>query len=158
MEEEQDEYNDEYVKDEFEEIEDENEIDYPERQNISIYKYQVEPDVPRAQQPELDPYRPFYGRHVALGNVERFDIIRFLDTYDVVTMLEECPTLRQRGTNMKGRLLTELQLLRSNKGFERRMETTVTKQSAIDIQDNRFNLDYEQPKKKRFKLFRRKNK
>ena len=136
--------------------EDDTEIDEPEQRGISIYKYQVEADVPVSERPNLDPYRPFYGRHAALGFTKRQDNLHILDAYDVVTMLDECPTLRHRGTSHKGRILTELQLFRSNDGFERRMEATVIKQSAVDVRDNRFQEPIVQEKKKRFKLFRRK--
>ena len=136
--------------------EDETEIESPEKHGISIYKYQVEADVPVSERPSLDPYRPFYGRHTALGFTKRLDNLHILDAYDVVTMLDECPTLRHRGTSLKGRVLTELQLFRSNDGFERKMEATVIKQSAVDLKDNRYELPTVGTQKKRFGLFRRK--
>ena len=118
------------------EWEDETETDIPEQQNSVMFKYQVEPDVPKSQRGVLDDYRPFYGRHAALGNTIRPDNPRILDAYDLTTILDDCPTLRHRATRWRGRVLTELQLFRSNHGFERKMETTITK--SMDIKDNRF--------------------
>lgn len=147
-----DEYMDQLIR------QDETDIEIPEERGITIYKYQVEADVPVAQRPNLDPYRPFYGRHVPLGNTKRMDNLRMLDAYDVATMLEMCPTLRDRATELKGRVLTELQLFRSNEGFERRMEATTIKQQAVELSDKRYEqiMKSEGNKTKRFKLFRRK--
>jgi hypothetical protein len=133
-------------------------IDVPDIAQSVIYKYQVEADIPKTQKPTLDPYRPFYGRHVSLGNTKRKDNPRFLDAYDLATILDECPTLRHRGTALKGRVTSELQMCRSNPpvgGFERRMEATIIKQQDIDVKDTRFQNDPIDIKKKRFSLFRR---
>ncbi len=135
-------------------------IDLPDIAQSVIYKYQVEADVPKSHRPSLDSYRSFYGRHVSLGNTKRLDNPRFLDAFDLATILDECPTLRHRATNLKGRITSELQLCRSNPpvgGFERRMEATVIKQQDIDVRDGRMqnNMELSEMKKKRFSLFRR---
>jgi len=138
---------------------DEENIELPDAAQSVMYKYQVEADVPTVQKQNLEPYRPFYGRHVSLGNTKRLDNIRFLDAYDLATILDECPTLRHRATSLKGRILAELQLCRSNPpvgGFERRMEATIIKQQDIDVKDNRFTPEPVEVRKKRFSLFRRK--
>jgi hypothetical protein len=144
--------------DDFEEPEweDETDTDAPENQSAVMFKYQVEPDVPIKQKGVLDDYRPFYGRHTALDNTIRPDNPRILDAYDLATILDDCPTLRHRATRLRGRVLTELQLFRSNHGFERKMETTITK--SMDIKDNRFTPVSEPEKKKRFSILRRKKK
>lgn len=137
---------------------DEEEIDVPDVAQSVLYKYQVEADVSKAQKPTLDPYRAFYGRHISLGNTKRKDNPRFLDAYDLASILDECPTLRHRGTALKGRIISEIQLCRSNPpvgGFERRMEATMIKQQDIDVRDTRFQNDSIEMKKKRFSLFRR---
>jgi len=131
----------------------------PDEYATTLYKYQVEADVPRSQRPSLDPYRPFYGRHAALGNTKRMDNLRHLDAYDIATILDECPTLRHRATTLKGKVLTELQLCRSNPevgGFERRMQTTRISRQSVDqsIMDSRIENMYPK-KKKRFKIFGR---
>jgi len=134
--------------DEFEESEweDDTDTDVPENQSAVMFKYQVEPDIPKSQKAVLDDYRPFYGRHTALGNTIRPDNPRILDAYDLATILDDCPTLRHRGTRLRGRVMTELQLFRSNKGFERTMETTITK--AMNIKDNRFTQCQNQKKRR----------
>lgn len=140
--------------DEFEEAdwEDDTDTDVPENQNAVMFKYQVEPDVPKNQKGILNDYRPFYGRHTALGNTLRPDNPRILDAYDLAAILDDCPTLRHRSTRLRGRVMTELQLFRSNHGFERRMETTITK--SMDIRDDRFTPVSEPEKKKRFSILR----
>ena len=150
---------DEYYTEEAEEDDldwmDDTDTEVPQPRDVSIYKYQVEADVPVSQRDQLDQYRPFYGRHVALGNSERKDNIRILDQYDITSMLDMCPTLRHRATTLKGRVLSELQMFRSNAGFERRMQATVIKQNKMNISDDRLD-EQEGKKKKRFGLFRRK--
>lgn len=132
--------------------EDETETGVPEQQAAALFKYQVEADIPKKQKDALDDYRPFYGRHTALGNTKRTDNIRILDSYDLTTILDDCPTLRHRATRIRGRTLTELQLFRSNGGFERQMETTVTK--SLQVKDNRITPVNEPEKKKRLSLFK----
>ena len=144
--------------DEFEEAdwEDETDTDVTENQSSVMFKYQVEPDVPISQKGILNDYRPFFGRHTALGNTLRPDNPRILDAYDLAAILDDCPTLRHRSTRLRGRVMTELQLFRSNHGFERKMETTITK--SMDIQDNRFTPVSEPEKQKRFSILRGKKK
>ena len=132
----------------------------PESWDAAIYRYQVEPDIPTEQLRSLNTYRPFFGRHSALGNTKRIDNLHYIDAYDIATVLDRCPTLRHRGTELKGRVLTELQLCRSNPevgGFERRMQSTSIARQSVDqtqtITDNRF--DGQRTRTKRFRLFGR---
>lgn len=107
----------------------------------SLFKYQVEAEVPTTQRKDLNRMRPFYGRHVAMGNTLREDNLKHLDAYDSSLILEDCPTLRHLATRLKGREVSEYQMCRGNPeigGFERKMQSTGIKRQDIDVNEHNY--------------------
>jgi hypothetical protein len=110
--------------------------------NASNFKLQTEVDVTQDQGDALEEYLPFYGRHVAINNLRRFDNLVHLDYFDTSVLYDRCPTLRHRSTRIKGRALSSLQMHRANPevgGFERKAETTAINKLNYDISDGRTN-------------------
>lgn len=108
--------------------------------NAANFKLQTEVDVTQDQGDALEEYLPFYGRHVAINNLRRFDNLVHLDYFDTSVLYDRCPTLRHRSTRIKGRALSSLQMHRANPevgGFERKAETTAINKLNYDIQDGR---------------------
>jgi hypothetical protein len=115
----------------------------PEDLSSTNFKLQTEVDVTEEQGDALEEYLPFYGRHVAINNLRRFDNLVHLDYFDTSVLYDRCPTLRHRSTRIKGRALSSLQMHRANPevgGFERKAETTAINKLNYDIRDGRGNL------------------
>jgi len=115
----------------------------PEDLNSTNFKLQTEVDITNNQLEALEEYLPFYGRHVAINNLRRFDNLVHLDYFDTSILYDRCPTLRHRSTRIKGRALSSLQMHRANPevgGFERKAETTAINKLNYDIKDGRGNL------------------
>lgn len=115
----------------------------PEDLSSTNFKLQTEVDVTQEQGDALEEYLPFYGRHVAVNNLRRFDNLVHLDYFDTSVLYDRCPTLRHRSTRIKGRALSSLQMHRANPevgGFERKAETTAINKLNYDIRDGRGNL------------------
>jgi len=135
---------------------------HPEDLNATNFKLQTEVDIPADQNEALESYLPFYGRHVAINNLRRFDNLVHLDYFDTANLYDRCPTLRHRSTRIKGRALSSLQMHRANPevgGFERKAETTAINKLNYDIKDGRSDNLYNAEEKKRGVLtraFRRK--
>lgn len=113
---------------------------HPEDLNATNFKLQTEVDVTQDQNEALESYLPFYGRHVAINNLRRFDNLVHLDYFDTSILYDRCPTLRHRSTRIKGRALSSLQMHRANPevgGFERKAETTAINKLNYDINDGR---------------------
>jgi len=116
---------------------------HPEDMSSTNFKLQTEVDVTSEQADALEEYLPFYGRHVAINNLRRFDNLVHLDYFDTSVLYDRCPTLRHRSTRIKGRALSSLQMHRANPevgGFERKAETTAINKLNYDIRDGRGNL------------------
>ena len=115
----------------------------PEDLTATNFKLQTEVDITQEQGDALEEYLPFYGRHVAINNLRRFDNLVHLDYFDTSILYDRCPTLRHRSTRIKGRALSSLQMHRANPevgGFERKAETTAINKLNYDIHDGRGNL------------------
>jgi len=128
----------------------------PEDLSSTTFKLQTEVDVTEEQGDALEQYLPFYGRHVAINNLQRNDNLVHLDMFDTSVLYDRCPTLRHRSTRIKGRALSSLQMHRANPetgGFERKAQTTAINKLNYDIKDGRENL-YNTPEKKRGLLSR----
>ena len=136
--------------------EDEERRDIPQ----STYKLSVEPDITKVQEDRLDDNRPFFGRHVPLGNTKRIDNLKFLLLEDSANLFDKCPTLREFGVEIRGLALTELQLMRSNPevgGFERKAQITGIRRDTVDL--NKVSMDKERlmrENKGMFHILRRK--
>ena len=137
----------------------------PDDMSSANFKLQTEVDVTQDQGDALEDYLPFYGRHVAINNLRRFDNLVHLDYFDTSVLYDRCPTLRHRSTRIKGRALASLQMHRANPevgGFERKAETTAINKLNYDIRDGRgpiYNPKEENGKKegRLTKAFRRKS-
>jgi hypothetical protein len=122
----------------------------PEDLSSTSYKLLTETDTTQEQGEALEQYLPFYGRHVAVNNLRRFDNLVHLDMFDTSVLYDRCPTLRHRSTRIKGRALSSFQLHRANPevgGFERKSQVTAVNKLNYDIKDGRDNL-YNNSKKK----------
>lgn len=116
---------------------------HPDDLSSTNFKLQTEVDITHEQGNALEDYLPFYGRHVAINNLRRFDNLVHLDYFDTSVLYDRCPTLRHRSTRIKGRALSSLQMHRANPevgGFERKAETTAINKLNYDIRDDRGNV------------------
>lgn len=123
----------------------------PEDLSATNFKLLTESDITEDQSGALEQYLPFYGRHVSVNNLRRFDNLVHLDMFDTSVLYDRCPTLRHRSTRIKGRALSSLQMHRANPmqgGFERTSQVTAVNKLNYDIKDDRGNL-YNNEKKKR---------
>lgn len=112
----------------------------PDDLGSTSFKLQTEVDITEGQGESLEEYLPFYGRHVAINNLRRYDNLVHLDYFDTSVLYDRCPTLRHRSTRIKGRALSSLQMHRANPevgGFERKAETTAINKLNYDIHDDR---------------------
>lgn len=106
----------------------------------AIFQYEVDPKIPISQKENLEINSPFYGRHVALGNIVRYDNLHHLDNVDTVLLYDECPTLRHMGDEIRLLDITETQLCRANQetgGFTAKLLRTGIERKSIDLKETK---------------------
>ena len=112
------------------------EIDQPERFEVSHEKWVKNPDIPRSQLSRFDKNRSFFGSHVANSNTRRSDNVHHMMNQEASEMWDRIPTRRHRANFIRQKTLSELQLCRSNPetgGFERKMDRSVLKREDVDV-------------------------
>lgn len=117
-------------------MDDNDEIDQPERFEVSHEKWLKNPDIPRKQLSRFDKNRSFFGSHVANSNTRRTDNIHHMMNMEAAEMWDRIPTRRHRANFIRQQTLSELQLCRSNPeegGFERKMDRSVLKREDVDV-------------------------
>ena len=83
---------------------------------ITISQYILSPDIPASERKHFEKFQMLFGKMMALGNIERWDMTGILAGYDEVCLLMEM-RLYQEARKLMGRILMEMQCSRSFNGF-----------------------------------------
>jgi len=121
----------------------------PRQVYAAVLDYLLKVEIPPQYQKEFDRYKPLLTQVLALANIRREDIPRYLDYFDVISYwykIGEPEIARKR----MARMVTELLLTRSVDGFQQRILGTTRVERAFEP------LPREKRKEKRgFWIFRR---
>jgi len=118
----------------------------PEQSGTVVTKYRVEAEIPKSQKDSFDPYRGFFGRHVAWSNFPRSENLAHIDAIDAAMIHDRSPTLRHLATDIKIKETSIFQMCRANEkrgGFEAELGAKV-----INIQDADVRHHHELPEQK----------
>lgn len=102
-------------------------------QYAAVMDYLLNLDIPERYKEEFDNYKPMLTRSLALANIKRADIGRYLEYFDVIALWYKHGQPHMARKRM-ARMVTELTLTRSVDGFERIAQVTTraeTKQTTI---------------------------
>lgn len=92
-------------------------------QYAAVMDYLLNLDIPDKYKDEFDNYKPMLTRSLALANIKRTDIGRYLDYFDVIALWYKHGQPHMARKRM-ARMVTELTLTRSVDGFERIAQVT----------------------------------
>jgi len=87
-----------------------------ESEAITVAQYILSPDIPEKERKHFEKYYVMFSKIMALGNIERQDVLAFLIAFDEVCMLLEMG-LFEEARQIMGRQLMKMQLSRSIQGF-----------------------------------------
>ena len=134
---------------------DEDNVDRIPQQEIPLTTTQfvLSPDIPTREQEYFERFRIMFSKIMALGNIERRDILWFKAAYEEVTLLIKLG-LYQEARNVIGEVQMDMQMSRSIDGFQ-----TLFGQHGVERKEEVSKILHsstDQPRRGFFSLFRKK--
>lgn len=83
---------------------------------LTITQFLLSPDIPREERENFRKFYVMFSKLMALGNIERYDTLAFLKTFDQIVIFLEM-RLFEEARKLEARTLMEMQLTRSHNGF-----------------------------------------
>lgn len=87
-----------------------------EEEALTVAQYLLSPDIPKSERKAFSKYYLMFSKIMALGNIEKEDIMSFLLAFDEICILLEMG-LFELARQLEGRQMMKMQLSRSVKGF-----------------------------------------
>lgn len=92
-------------------------IEFPEKDvGLTLAEYLLNPEVPATFRKEFEKLSMTFSKIMALSNIERYDILALLKTFDQIKLLNEMRLYEEARSRM-ARLTMEMQLSRGIGGF-----------------------------------------